>query len=247
MPDDGDTAPVAPIRGLAVSQHVHLRIRRSDGWADFHVEVRRGAYVLEALEAAWRSDHTLLFRHSCHHGSCGTCGMRINGREALACLTPVADVARGGRPVRLEPLRNLALLGDLLVDMRAVAAGIERTGLPSIRRCDRQDGHRIAAPPLMQYDDCIECGLCVSACPIAGSDDRFVGPAVLAAGGRLAGELPAAATMAAMQEAGGEHGVWRCHGAFECSDVCPAEVDPARMILGLRRKQFQGSPAGGRE
>ena len=90
-----------------MSQHVHLQIRRSDRWEDFRVEVREGASVLEALEAAWRSDHSLLFRHSCHHGSCGTCGMRINGTEALACLTPVAEASRGGKPVRLRAAPQL--------------------------------------------------------------------------------------------------------------------------------------------
>ncbi len=229
-----------------MSQLVHLRIRRSDGWKDFQVEVREGASVLEALEAAWRSDHSLLFRHSCHHGSCGTCGIRINEKEALACLTPVDHVARDGRPVRLEPLRNFPLVGDLMVDMQGLAVGIEAVGLPVVCSTVQQDGHASGGSAHDQYENCIECGLCISACPVAGSDPQFIGPAILAAGGRVVEDRRSLAAPAAIQMVGGEQGAWRCHGAFECSEVCPAEVDPAALILGLRRDLLQESVAGGR-
>jgi succinate dehydrogenase / fumarate reductase iron-sulfur subunit len=173
--------------------------------------------------------------------------MRINGTEALACLTPVAEAARGGKPVRLEPLRNFPVLGDLLVELQQVAAGIDGVGLPIIREAVQRDGHLSGGSPHERYENCIECGLCVSACPIAGSDLRFVGPAVLAAGGRVLEERPTSDALAAMKKIGGEHGVWRCHGAFECSEVCPAEVDPAALILGLRGSLLRGPMVGGRE
>ena len=50
--------------------------------------------VLEALR--WiqlHDDPTLALRHSCFHASCGTCGVRVNGREGLACVTTLADVS----------------------------------------------------------------------------------------------------------------------------------------------------------
>ncbi len=33
-----------------------------------------------------------------------------------------------------------------------------------------------------------------------------------------------------------EDGVWRCHSAYECTAVCPANVDPAWRIMNLRRQ-----------
>ena len=35
--------------------------------------------------------------------------------------------------------------------------------------------------------------------------------------------------------ADGEHGVWRCHGAWECTARCPQQVDPAESIMQQRR------------
>jgi succinate dehydrogenase / fumarate reductase iron-sulfur subunit len=171
--------------------------------------------------------------------------MRINGREALACMTGVAEASRGGRPIRLEPLRNLPLVGDLLVDTRAVSIGIERVGLPMVRPADDPSAQREADPPPTQFVECIECGLCVSACPVAGTDGRFVGPAILAAVGGAAGAPEDVISQAALDQAHDEHGLWRCHAAFECSDVCPSGVDPGRRILVLRGAQMAGRGGGG--
>jgi len=269
-----------------MSHTVTLHIRRTHGWADYVVTVADDAYVLDALEAAGRQDPTLLFRHSCHHASCGSCGLRVNGRERLACSTRIDEVWRPGRKLRLEPLRNLPLLGDLLVDLGPVAARIETVGLPLIRAVEPEVVHgRIApcpspgegggegssialaspvnqggepaptCPPvkaepgatypsrpanLIRFESCIECGLCISACPVAGSDARYWGPAALAAAARVAAEPRGRDVGAALEQVDGEDGLWRCHGVFECSEVCPSHVDPAGAIMGLRRLRLGG-------
>src|SRR5512147_2752245 len=84
-------------------------------WQEFKITLSEDAYVLDALEAAWRQDPSLMFRHSCHHASCGSCGIRIQGREGLSCITPAFGVARRG-VICLEPLRNFAVVADLVVD-----------------------------------------------------------------------------------------------------------------------------------
>ena len=107
---------------------VKVRIRRRQGWQDFMVTLPDSAYVLDVLEEIEKQDPSLLFRHACHHASCGSCGLRVNGRERLACVTPLADVARPGRPLRLEPLRNFPIIGDLLVDFGPFMAEFDRVG-----------------------------------------------------------------------------------------------------------------------
>jgi hypothetical protein len=63
---------------------LNVRIRRKQGWQDFHVTLPASAYVLDILEEIEKQDPSVLFRHACHHASCGSCGLRVDGRERLA-------------------------------------------------------------------------------------------------------------------------------------------------------------------
>ena len=43
--------------------------------------------VLDLIERAWAEvDRTLVFRHACHHASCGTCAVLVDGEPVLSCL-----------------------------------------------------------------------------------------------------------------------------------------------------------------
>jgi succinate dehydrogenase / fumarate reductase iron-sulfur subunit len=209
-----------------------VRIRRRHGWQDYRVTLPASAYVLDALEEIEKQDPSLLFRHACHHASCGSCGLRVNGRERLACVTPLAEVARRGRTLRLEPLRNFPVTGDLLVDFGPFMAGLDGVNMPLIRQ---SESHPASDQAYTRFENCIECGLCVSACPIAGSDPGYAGPAALAAAWRSLEEPRRSNRADLVALVDGERGVWRCHAAFECTEVCPSNVDPAGAIMSLRR------------
>ena len=211
---------------------VRVRIRRKQGWHDFQVTLPATAYVLDILEEIEKQDPSLLFRHACHHASCGSCGLRVNGRERLACVTPLAEVARQGRLLRLEPLRNFPIIADLLVDFGPFMAGLDGVDMPLTRQAEF---HPEDEPAYMRFENCIECGLCVSACPIAGSDPQYSGPAALAAAWRRLEEPRRTSNADLIALVDGERGVWRCHAAFECTEVCPSNVNPAGAIMSLRR------------
>jgi succinate dehydrogenase / fumarate reductase iron-sulfur subunit len=186
--------------------------------------------VLDALLAVRRDqDPGLAVRHSCLHGSCGSCGLRVNGREVLACLTRLDGL---DDPVVVEPLAGLPALGDLVVDMEDLYRRLEPAGRPLVRASERA---RPQLEDLERFEDCLECGLCLSACPIAG-DPRFLGPAALAAAERVLEEPRGADPRATLGWVDDAHGAWRCHLAFECSAVCPAGVDPGGAIMRLRRR-----------
>jgi succinate dehydrogenase / fumarate reductase iron-sulfur subunit len=198
---------------------------------EFPVPVGPRTTVLDALLSVRRQqDPSLTVRHSCLHASCGTCGLRVNGREVLACVTRLEGL---GDEVVVEPLAGAPLAGDLVVDMEGLYRRLEPVGRPLVRSSER------AGPELeelVRFEDCIECGLCLSACPVAATDSGYLGPAALAAAGRLLDEPRGADRKAVLGRVDDDHGAWRCHLAFECSEVCLAGVDPAGAIMGLRRR-----------
>jgi len=205
----------------------------------FPMEVDPDENVLDAIERIWAfNDRSLTFRHACHHSTCGACGMRVNGVEKLTCITPISQVTRDGGKVRIEPLRNFPILSDLVVDMGglylrlddakfAQVAPLGDACLPFEKKQQvRPDGN------FERLVDCLECGMCISACPVALTTPEYLGPAVLAAAQQTFRQTndPEMLSLADYQD-----GVWRCHSAYECTAVCPSNVDPGWRIMDMRK------------
>ena len=75
---------------------------------EYSVKVHEGARVLDVLKAVRDTlDPTLLFRHCCGAGQCGSCALKVNGEPRLACMTEAAD------GMLLEPL-DLPVIRDLV-------------------------------------------------------------------------------------------------------------------------------------
>src|SRR5579863_2649260 len=220
----------------------------------FVVQVADTAFVIDAIDAVWAThDRSLTFRRACHHSSCGSCALRINGVEKLPCVTRLTDVWDGHHPLRLDPLRNFPIVSDLVVDvsgffqrMSAATMTITRDAEPFLpvsvdNLDDRIQATAVELPDNLsrfnRFENCIECGICMSACPTMAADDKFWGPAGLAAIARACQKTDdpqEKAHLLALVD--GEHGVWRCHSAFECLEACPQSVDPVGKIMELRRE-----------
>ena len=233
--DTGSSAGTA----VTASESRRLRVfryKRGDErphYETFDVPTIARTTVLDALR--WiqiHRDRTLALRHSCFHASCGTCGLRVNGREALACVTTVRDL---GREITVEPIANLPVLTDLVVDMRELFARF-----PEEHALVRESEFLPEADPpegiesFERYEDCIECGLCLSACPVVVTAERYVGPAALAWAERLVEEPRGAEVANLLAWSDDPDGVWRCHAIFECTAACPSNVNPAARIMSLR-------------
>jgi succinate dehydrogenase iron-sulfur subunit len=217
--------------------------------AEYTVPFREGMTVLDALlHARDYIDHSIGLRFSCRQASCGSCGMKINGRPALACYTQVEELR--SEKVTVQPMDNFAIVKDLVTDLGSFFAK-HREVAPYIVRADSEELENPRAEYLMkpaqleeilQFTYCIKCGLCTSSCPTVATDSRFPGPQALAQAYRY--------TMDERDEGGEErlgaldtaHGAWRCHFAGSCSAVCPKGVDPALGIQLLKRHIMSGKP-----
>jgi succinate dehydrogenase / fumarate reductase iron-sulfur subunit len=223
--------------------HLNLRLNRTSPhphFDTFDVEVPDEANVLGAIERAWdEHDRTLVFRHACHHASCGSCGLRINHVEKLPCITPVSDYADGAT-LTIEPLRNFPIIADIVVDATPLFEKMQTVNLSIIREAEslHADGAEVLPDDInafTRFENCIECGLCLSACPAMAADPFYLGPAALAAAERSIAEPRGLDRQKIINLLDDEHGLWRCHSAFECTEVCPSNVDPAGAIMRLKR------------
>jgi succinate dehydrogenase/fumarate reductase iron-sulfur protein len=217
----------------------HLRVHRTGGergeghFDEFDVPIQGCTTLLDALR--WirlNRDPSLTLRHSCLHASCGTCGVRVDGREELACVSRLAE---HGDDIRVEPLANLPTLADVVTDMRpfhgrfpAEHPLLQVSEAPPTVRPD--DDH-----PFMRLEDCIECAICVSACPVAGPETGFVGPAALVAAARSLEEPRPSEREDALAWISRPQGVWQCTTCMACVDRCPAGIDPLAAIVDMRR------------
>lgn len=204
----------------------------------FKLEANPEEYVLDVIERVWAfHDRSLTYRHACHHSTCGACGMRVNGVEKLTCITTIRSITQDGGVLKIEPLRNFPVVSDLVVDMSTFYVRLEQARFEQVAPVDKAHlGYEPDPADGGNYErlvDCIECGCCISACPVALTTPAYLGPAVLAAIQHSILQSPSQALFNFADQA---DGVWRCHSAFECTAVCPSNVDPAWRIMDLRRR-----------
>lgn len=160
---------------------VTLRIRRSPGGPEqFALEAGPFTSVLDLLFAVQRRfDRSLVFRFACRIGVCGSCAVRINGREGLACRTRAIDV---GPEIALEPLRHLPVVRDLAVDLRPFRAAYA-AALPALRpSAAMRTAPMPRAPALPEIGgrgDCITCAACYSASETVAAAPGYPGAAAL--------------------------------------------------------------------
>jgi succinate dehydrogenase / fumarate reductase iron-sulfur subunit len=183
-------------------------------------------------------DPALSFRYSCREAVCGSCAMTINGRICLACRTQFEDLRTD--PVLIEPLPNLEIQKDLVVDLRPFWEAY-RFVQPYLQPEGEvpENGYRIEEEKLkgvFQFITCIMCGCCYSACPVVSRDERYLGPAALAKLYRFVVDPRDKRPDDALARVDSPTGVWGCDTVFRCNEVCPKMVRPADGIEGLRRK-----------
>src|SRR3954452_18782719 len=240
-----------------------LRIRRyspetgeSAYWEDYDIELDGHRSVLDGiLQARDRQDGSIGIRCSCRAAICGSCGVRINGKPGLACHTHLDEAAKtafgeGWNPpdegqttpvIQVEPMGNMPVIKDLIVDMDAVHWKKMRRVTPwLIPEGDPPEREYIVPADSMiditQTMACIQCGACVSDCLSMEVDPLFVGPAALAKAYRFVGDPRDGQHAQRLQDLSEDpHGIYDCTHCFNCIEACPKGVAPMSQIMRLRR------------
>jgi succinate dehydrogenase / fumarate reductase iron-sulfur subunit len=223
-----------------------FRILRFDPKKDGHPYFQDFSYITEekrsVLEALMdirnEQDCSLAFRYSCREAICGSCGMVINGNFDLACRVDLG--ALKSSTVVIEPLPNLEIQKDLVVNMDPFWEALHKIE-PYLHGQDvaPEKGHRVddrEMEKIFQYVNCILCGCCYAACPVAARDENYLGPAALAKLYRFVKDPRDRRPFSNWSRVNTEGGVWGCDTIFKCNEVCPKDVRPADGIEALRRK-----------
>jgi succinate dehydrogenase / fumarate reductase iron-sulfur subunit len=235
-----------------MAENYTLKVRRFDPesgqpayWHDYEVELDPQRSVLDGiLQIRDREDASLAIRCSCRAAICGSCGVRINGKSSLACNTRISDAAERARDgaIVVEPMGNMPVIKDLIVDMDAVHWKKVQRVVPWLLPEGPPPEREYLVPAEAMNDvtqsmACIHCGACVSACLSLEVDPEFIGPAALAKAYRFVGDPRDGATEERLQDlAEDPHGMYDCTHCFACIEVCPKDVAPMSQIMRLRRK-----------
>ena len=212
---------------------------------DMQVELPSGKdlMVLDVLELLKTQDPTLSYRRSCREGVCGSDGMNMNGKNGLACITPVSEVAKGGKLI-LRPLPGLPVVRDLVVDMTQFYRQYEKVQPFLINDTPPPAQERLQTPAdraeLDGLYECILCACCSTSCPsFWWNPDKFIGPAGLLQAYRFLADSRDTATAERLASLDDPFSVFRCRGIMNCVSVCPKGLNPTRAIGKIRTMLMQ--------
>jgi fumarate reductase (CoM/CoB) subunit B len=232
---------------------VRVRIFRFDPTHDqqphydtFSVPYTRLMRVLDVLNYISEDlEEDLAYRWFCGVKKCGTCAVRVNGREVLACWEAAEP------EMTIEPLRHAAVVRDLVIDRDAYERLVVAL-MPWLERAEPYAGfpERISHREMEQAAaalDCLSCLACFSACPVLdlGDETNFAGPAPLVQLAQVA--LDPRDGMDRGQLAMHVAGIFNCVSCYKCEEVCPASIPiVSRVIEPLKARAYQSATSGSR-
>lgn len=197
--------------------------------------------LLTALIKLKEQDPTLSFRRSCGEGVCGSDGMNVNGKNCLACVTPLSSLQS---PIQIRPLPGLPVVRDLIVDMEQFYKQYEKIK-PYLQNNEEPPAKEHLQSPeerakLDGLYECILCACCSTACPsFWWNPDKFVGPAGLLQSARFLNDSRDTATEERLEDLDDAYSVFRCRSIMNCADVCPKGLNPTAAINDIRHKLLE--------
>ena len=200
--------------------------------------------LLDALVKLKAKDDSLSFRRSCREGICGSDGMNINGKNGLACITPLSEAGLKGGKLVIRPLPGLPVIRDLVVDMSIFYKQYEKvqpflqndSPSPAIERLQSPEERE----KLDGLYECILCACCSTSCPsFWWNPDKFLGPAALLQAYRFLADSRDTKTEERLASLDDPFSVFRCRGIMNCVNVCPKGLNPTKAIGHVRNMLLQ--------
>ncbi len=230
------------------------KLNKEPQFQTYTLDVEPGNTILECLNRIkWELDGSLTFRKNCRNTICGSCGMKINGRSALACKQNIGTElsylpTNGNRKtpeIVISPLGNMPVIKDLVVDMSNFWDDLETIN-PYVSTKSRNIPEKefLQTPEerkmLDQTGNCIMCGACYSECNAKEVNPDFVGPHALAKSYRMVVDSRDTETEKRLEKYDDiKAGVWGCTRCYLCNEVCPMEVAPLDQISKIKGKILQ--------
>jgi succinate dehydrogenase / fumarate reductase, iron-sulfur subunit len=207
--------------------------------------------VLDVLEKLKAVDNSISYRRSCREGVCGSDGMNMNGKNGLACITPLSEVMGTGflskKKLVLRPLPGLPVVRDLVIDMAMFYSQYEKIEPYLINDVSPESGiERLQSPEdrkkLDGLYECILCACCSTSCPsFWWNPDKFVGPSGLLQAYRFLADTRDSASKKRLENLSDPFSVFRCHGIQNCVSVCPKGLNPTKAIGHIRHMLLKSS------
>lgn len=214
---------------------------------DIEVDIPEGKdlMVLDVLHLMKAKDSSVTYRRSCREGVCGSDGLNMNGRNGLACITPLSEVVKKDKLV-IRPLPGLPVIRDLVVDMSMFYKQYEKIKPFLINDNPPPAIERLQSPEEREKLDglyeCILCACCSTACPsFWWNPEKFVGPSGLLQAYRFLADSRDTATAERLDDLSDPFSVFRCRGIMNCVNVCPKGLNPTKAIGHIRGMLLQRS------
>lgn len=192
--------------------------------------------LLKALiEIKVEKDNSLTFRCGCKSGVCGSCAVRVNGVEKLACKTFINENDL------IEAIKNSKIIKDLVVDVSHETLLIERTKSFTEKICQELEEYEVTQKDIKSIDtqsNCILCNSCYSSCPVYDVNKEFLGPFALTRALRYINDKKTTYTANILNSIQA-NGIWDCTLCSACTIVCPQDIDPKADIMQLQNISVQ--------
>lgn len=208
-----------------------LNIKRDEKIVSYDLNMENPTLLTVLLSIKKDMDQTLAFRCGCRSGVCGSCSVRVNGIERLACKTKIEDGDL------IEPLKNSKLIKDLIIDLEYEKEKLEK----SKAYLDTNSNSEVSIEDEKAIDvqsNCILCQSCYSSCPVFEVNENFLGPYALTRVLRYVNDKREAQIKDKI-DAVQKDGIWDCTLCGNCTMVCPQHIDPKMDIMNLRNKSAQ--------